>query len=41
MSLEVWVVTGDNARTADTTADQLGISCRNIMVGAVPFQGLC
>uniref|UniRef100_A0AAV1UHH1 HMA domain-containing protein n=1 Tax=Peronospora matthiolae TaxID=2874970 RepID=A0AAV1UHH1_9STRA len=38
MGLEVWMVTGDNARTAYTIADQLGISRRNVMAGVVPSQ---
>ncbi|POM57975.1 Copper-transporting ATPase, partial [Phytophthora palmivora] len=38
MGLDVWMVTGDNARTAFTIADQLGISRRNVMAEVVPSQ---
>ncbi|CAI5704342.1 unnamed protein product [Peronospora effusa] len=38
MGLEVWMVTGDNARTALTIADQLGISRRNVMADVIPSQ---
>ncbi|KAG7391310.1 serine/threonine protein kinase Ran1 [Phytophthora pseudosyringae] len=38
MGLEVWMVTGDNACTAFTIADQLGISRRNVMADVVPSQ---
>ncbi|CAI5738694.1 unnamed protein product [Hyaloperonospora brassicae] len=38
MGLEVWMVTGDNARTAYTIADQLGISRRNVMAEVVPSE---
>jgi Cu+-exporting ATPase len=38
MGLDVWMVTGDNARTAYTIADQLGISRQNVMAEVVPSQ---
>ncbi|KAL7689585.1 putative P-type ATPase, heavy metal-associated domain, HMA, P-type ATPase, A domain superfamily [Plasmopara halstedii] len=38
MGLKIWMVTGDNARTAFTIADQLGISRRNVMAEVVPSQ---
>ncbi|TYZ65357.1 hypothetical protein PybrP1_012681 [[Pythium] brassicae (nom. inval.)] len=38
MGLDVWMVTGDNARTAITIADQLGIKRRNVMAEVVPSE---
>ncbi|RLN65662.1 hypothetical protein BBJ28_00001822 [Nothophytophthora sp. Chile5] len=38
MGLDVWMVTGDNARTALTIADQLGISRRNVMAEVIPSE---
>ncbi|KAJ0411723.1 hypothetical protein ATCC90586_002107 [Pythium insidiosum] len=36
MGLDVWMVTGDNRRTAISIADQLGISRRNVMAEVIP-----
>ncbi|KAE9116458.1 Copper-transporting ATPase [Phytophthora fragariae] len=38
MGLEVWMVTGDNARTAFTIAEQLGMSRHNVMADVLPSQ---
>lgn len=38
MGLDVWMVTGDNARTAITIADQLGIKRRNVMAEVIPSE---
>ncbi|KAF1324575.1 putative copper-transporting atpase, partial [Globisporangium splendens] len=38
MGLDVWMVTGDNAKTAITIADQLGIKRRNVMAEVVPSE---
>ncbi|GLD93220.1 hypothetical protein PINS_up001812 [Pythium insidiosum] len=38
MGLDVWMVTGDNRRTAISIADQLGISRRNIMAEVIPSE---
>lgn len=38
MGLDVWMVTGDNLRTAFTIADQLGIDRRNIMADVIPSE---
>ncbi|TMW63154.1 hypothetical protein Poli38472_002095 [Pythium oligandrum] len=38
MGLDVWMVTGDNRRTAITVADQLGISRRHVMAEVIPSE---
>lgn len=38
MGLDVWMVTGDNAKTAITIADQLGIKRRNVMAEVIPSE---
>lgn len=38
MGLDVWMVTGDNRRTAFSIADQLGIKRRNVMAEVVPSE---
>lgn len=38
MGLDVWMVTGDNTRTALSIADQLGIKRRNVMSQVVPSE---
>lgn len=38
MGLDVWMVTGDNTRTAMSIADQLGIKRHNVMAQVVPSE---
>lgn len=38
MGLDVWMVTGDNTRTAMSIADQLGIKRTNVMAQVVPSE---
>ena len=36
MGIEVWMITGDNARTAQAVADQVGLPAARVMSGVLP-----
>lgn len=38
MGLEVWLITGDNERTAKAVAEKMGINKNNVMSGVLPAQ---